>query len=83
MKRLNYPFSEKAVRMLKAGAVKTGLADALVTGGVASSPLLRQLLAVARFCCREASICSRRHPAAATGKSPYDKPAMTDDKGAV
>ena len=36
------------VRMLKAGAVKTGLADALVTGGVASSPLLRQLLAERR-----------------------------------
>ena len=32
------------VRMLKAGAEKTGLKEALVTGGVAASALLRQLL---------------------------------------
>ena len=32
------------VRMLKAGAMKTGFSKALVTGGVASSFLLRQLL---------------------------------------
>ena len=32
------------IRMLRAGARKTGLKEALVTGGVASSPLLRQLL---------------------------------------
>ncbi len=32
------------VRLLKAGAKKTGFAKALVTGGVASSTLLRQLL---------------------------------------
>ena len=32
------------VRMLKAGAAQTGQTRALVTGGVASSPLLRQML---------------------------------------
>ena len=32
------------VRMLRAGAKETGFSKALVTGGVASSPLLRQLL---------------------------------------
>ena len=32
------------VRMLKAGAKETGFSKALVTGGVASSPLLRQML---------------------------------------
>lgn len=32
------------VRMLRAGAEKTGIREALVTGGVASSALLRQLL---------------------------------------
>lgn len=32
------------IRMLKAGAVKTGIRQALVTGGVASSALLRRLL---------------------------------------
>ena len=32
------------VRMLKAGARETGFSKALVTGGVASSPLLRQML---------------------------------------
>ena len=32
------------VRMLRAGARETGITRALVTGGVASSPLLRQLL---------------------------------------
>lgn len=32
------------LRMLKAGAEETGFSKALVTGGVASSPLLRQLL---------------------------------------
>ena len=32
------------VRMMKAGAEKTGIREALITGGVASSALLRQLL---------------------------------------
>ena len=34
----------EVARMLKAGAEKTGLKKALVTGGVAASALLRQLL---------------------------------------
>ncbi len=36
------------VRMLKAGAEKTGLKEALVTGGVAASALLRQLMSERR-----------------------------------
>ena len=32
-------------RLLKAGQTRTGFSKALVTGGVASSPLLRELLA--------------------------------------
>ena len=36
------------VRMLKAGARETGIRRALVTGGVASSPLLREMLAERR-----------------------------------
>ena len=36
--------ARSVVRMLKAGAKATGFSKALVTGGVASSPLLRQLL---------------------------------------
>ena len=36
------------VRMLKAGAAKTGISKALVTGGVAASALLRQMMAERR-----------------------------------
>ena len=55
------------VRMLKAGAEKTGLQTALITGGVASSALLRQLVA-------ERAARTRGCP-----ETVYGKPEMSGD----